>query len=144
LSDLSIRIGDFLLKQALALECRQAGLRSGSTPLSFGPIAYLQRGQLTERAEAIVALHGAASDSTCWIRFCRHLRSALPVLLPDLPGHGKSVCEPDLDYGIRAQISRLRAWLAVMGIRRAHFIGNSMGALWRSGSRRRHRNSSPR
>ena len=127
MSDIMARIGAYLLKQGLALECRQAGLRTGSTPLAFGRIAYLQRGHSAGASEAIVALHGAASDNTCWIRFSRHLRCKLPLLLPDLPGHGGSIGTLDLDYGIHAQAARLQEWLAALGIRRVHLIGNSMG-----------------
>lgn len=128
MSKLFNRIGDYLLEKALASECTHAGLVSASTKLSFGNIEYLHSKNRSESSsEVIVMLHGAASDKTSWIRFAKHFRSQLPLVVPDLSGHGKSIADINLDYSINAQAIRLKELLAALGIKRVHLIGNSMG-----------------
>ena len=125
-------IGDFLLGKALAAEAKRAGLVRDSLRLSFGHVDFLRSGNGANGAsgaspEAIVLLHGATANNTAWLPFARHFKSALPLVLPDLPGHGGSVSDPDLDYGIHSQAARLEEFLAALGIERVHLIGSSMG-----------------
>jgi len=128
MSPLFNRIGDYLLEKALASECKQAGLVSASVQCSFGHVAYLQNKNEAEHAsEAIVMLHGAVADKTSWARFTRHFSSTFPFVIPDLPGHGKSISDINLYYSINAQAERLKELLATLGINRVHLIGNSMG-----------------
>jgi abhydrolase domain-containing protein 6 len=128
MSTLFNRIGDYLLEKALASECKQAGLVSASAQLSFGNIEYLQsKNKSDNSSEAIVMLHGAATDKTSWVRLARYFRSKLPLVIPDLPGHGKSIADINLDYSINAQTVRLKELLTALGIKRVHLIGNSMG-----------------
>ncbi|MBL1275700.1 MAG: alpha/beta hydrolase [Ectothiorhodospiraceae bacterium] len=122
------RIGDYLLKKALESECKKAGLVSILTQLSFGNVEYLRsKNKSDTSSEAIVMLHGAASDKTSWVRFAKYFRSKLPLVIPDLPGHGMSVSDINLDYCINAQTVRLKELLSALGVKRAHLIGNSMG-----------------
>ena len=122
------RIGDYLLEKALSSECKQAGLVNASVHLSFGNIEYLQSKNDSENSsEAIVMLHGAATDKTSWVRFAKHFHRKFPLVIPDLSGHGKSIANINLDYSINAQAVRLKEFLAVLGIKRVHLIGNSMG-----------------
>jgi abhydrolase domain-containing protein 6 len=128
MSALFNRIGDYLLEKALASECKQAELVSASAQLSFGNIEYLQsKNKSDNSSEAIVMLHGAATDKTSWVRLARYFRSKLPLVIPDLPGHGKSIADINLDYSINAQTVRLKELLTALGIKRVHLIGNSMG-----------------
>lgn len=128
MSTLFNRIGDYLLEKALASECKRAGLVSASAQLSFGHIEYLQsKNEPEHSSEAIVMLHGAAADKTSWIRFARYFGSKFPLVIPDLPGHGKSIADINLDYSINAQAERLKELLTTLGIKRVHLIGNSMG-----------------
>ena len=127
MSALLNRIGDYLLEKALASECKQAGLVCATAQFAFGNIEYLQSKKSDNSSEAIVMLHGAAADKTSWIRFARNLRSKFPLVIPDLPGHGKSITDINLDYSINAQTVRLKELLAALGVKRVHLIGNSMG-----------------
>lgn len=122
-------IGDFFLEKALAAESRRAGLVRDSIQLSFGDVEFLrsENNRSGNLSEAIVMLHGAASNKTSWLRFAQHFKSSLSLVIPDLPGHGKSVSDTKLDYSIRSQVARLKVLLAALGIKRAHLIGNSMG-----------------
>jgi len=122
------RLGDFLLAKALVSECRQAGLVVASAQLPIGHVEYLHsKDANTHLSEAIVMLHGATSDRTSWPRFAKHLDSKLPLVIPDLPGHGKSIANTHLDYSIQGQSEHLKTLLATLGIHRVHLIGNSMG-----------------
>lgn len=128
MSTLLNRFGDYLLEKALASECKQARLVSALAQLSFGNIEYLRSNNGAEHSsEAIVLLHGATGDKTSWARFAKHLNRKFPLVIPDLPGHGNSVADINLDYSINAQAERLKEFLSTLGINRVHLIGNSMG-----------------
>lgn len=128
MSTLLNRFGDYLLEKALASECKQAGLVSASAQLSFGNVEYLRStNKAGHSSEAIVMLHGAAADKTSWTRFAKYLGCKFPLVIPDLPGHGKSIADINLDYSINVQAERLKELLSTLGIKRAHLIGNSMG-----------------
>lgn len=121
-------IGDYLLEKSFASECKQAGLVSTSIQLSFGKVEYLRSVKTSDASpEVIVLLHGAAANKSAWVRFAKYLRSKCPLLIPDLPGHGKSVADVSLDYSIAAQASRLTEMFSALGIDKVHLIGNSMG-----------------
>ncbi len=79
-------------------------------------------------APAIVFLHGAQQDHSCWTLqsrwFAHHGHT---VLAPDLPGHGRSDGPP------LASIEALADWTAALldaaGLARASLVGHSMGSL---------------
>lgn len=76
----------------------------------------------------LVLVHGALNDHTVWTP----QRSALagrgiPVLTPDLPGHGPSA-GPALP-SIEAMADWLLAWLDGAGVDQVVLAGHSMGAL---------------
>ena len=122
------RFGDYLLEKAFASECKQAGLTEVAVQLSFGNVDYLRsRNTAQPSSDAIVMLHGAAADKTSWTGFAKFLYSKTPLVIPDLPGHGKSVADINLCYSINAQAKRLKEFLSALGIKRVHLIGNSMG-----------------
>jgi pimeloyl-ACP methyl ester carboxylesterase len=122
------RLGDYFLEKLLTSECKQAGLVSALAQLSFGNVEYLRsENGVKHSSEAIVLLHGAAADKTSWARFAKHLNRKFQLVIPDLPGHGNSVGDINLDYSINAQAERLKEFLSALGINRVHLIGNSMG-----------------
>lgn len=128
MSSIKSRLGDYLFDKALAAECKRSGLASTSIKLSFGSIEYLQSTDMSANSpEAIVMLHGAASDKNSWVRFARYLHPRLPMLIPDLPGHGESIADMSLDYSIHAQSVRVKEFMTALGLSRVRLIGNSMG-----------------
>lgn len=77
---------------------------------------------------AVVFLHGAGFDHSAWAlhsRWFAHHGHA--VLVPDLPGHGRSV-GPALT-SIAAMADWTIALLDAAGAKPAHLIGHSMGSL---------------
>jgi len=77
---------------------------------------------------ALLFIHGAALDHSCWSLqsrwFANHGQAVLAV---DLPGHGRSAGAPLLS--IAAMAAWLVALLDAAGIERAALVGHSMGSL---------------
>lgn len=76
----------------------------------------------------VVMLHGAGMDHTVWTLPARSLaHRGRAVLVPDLPGHGKSAGPPLTD------IAAMSAWLFRLldtaEVKEAALLGHSMGAL---------------
>lgn len=121
-------VQDWLLQKGIDREIRQAGLTEDSLLLSFGQVNYLYRkNDGTPFTEAVLMLHGASSDKTSWVRFSKHLKADLPLLIPDFPGHGKSTSDLSLSYSIGAQVHRISEMLNALNIKCVHVVANSMG-----------------
>jgi pimeloyl-ACP methyl ester carboxylesterase len=80
------------------------------------------------KAPPIVLVHGAANDSDVWQKIARALTAAgHTVLVPDLPGHGRSSGE------VLNRIEALADWLIAVlnaaGLERVVLVGHSMGSL---------------
>ena len=77
---------------------------------------------------AIVFVHGALHDHSCWnllARWCAH--HGYSVLALDLPGHGRSEAPPKTD--IESLADWVLAVLDAAGIGQATLVGHSMGSL---------------
>jgi pimeloyl-ACP methyl ester carboxylesterase len=77
---------------------------------------------------AVVLIHGAGFDHTAWALHSRWFaHNGFSVLVPDLPGHGRSA-GPAL-----RSIAEMADWTAALlnaaGAGKAHLIGHSMGSL---------------
>ena len=77
---------------------------------------------------AVVLIHGAGFDHTAWALHSRWFaHNGFSVLVPDLPGHGRSA-GPTL-----SSIAEMADWTAALlsatGATKAHLIGHSMGSL---------------
>ena len=77
---------------------------------------------------AVVLIHGAGFDHTAWALHSRWFaHNGFSVLVPDLPGHGRSA-GPTL-----SSIAEMADWTAALlsatGANKAHLIGHSMGSL---------------
>ena len=77
---------------------------------------------------AVVFVHGAMNDHSCWnllARWCAH--HGMSALAVDLPGHGRSAGPPLTD------VESLAEWLIGLldaaGVRQAALVGHSMGSL---------------
>lgn len=94
--------------------------------LGFGKIVYLENTS-GKGGIPVVMLHGFGGDKDNWDRFSKKLTDHCRLIIPDLPGHGESVQDLSLNYGIQEQAKRLKEFLDSLGIKKAHLVGNSMG-----------------
>jgi pimeloyl-ACP methyl ester carboxylesterase len=80
------------------------------------------------RRPAIVLLHGAGANHTVWLAQMKALRDRAWVVLPDLPGHGKSAAIPGetIDEYAAAMIPFLESIAAASD--RIFLGGHSMGS----------------
>lgn len=108
--------------------------RDGSAAKAYGVRVGPWRLRVLEQGEgpAIVLVHGLGTSASTWRRNLDQLAGCGRVLAVDLPGFGES----DDARGIHCAAEMatvLYAWCRAMGIRRAHFIGHSLGGeacLW--------------
>lgn len=99
-----------------------------------GHLAHLHTGGRTPtaatlaRQPALVFIHGAQQDHSCWILHSRWFaHHGYTVLAPDLPGHGRSAGDPL--PSVEALAEWVMALLDALGVKRAAVIGHSMGSL---------------
>jgi 2-succinyl-6-hydroxy-2,4-cyclohexadiene-1-carboxylate synthase len=78
------------------------------------------------RGPALVLLHGFTGSAQGMARLAESFEDRYEVLVPDLPGHGRSTVPAG--YGFDAAVSDLLATLAASGHRQACWFGYSMGA----------------
>ena len=106
-----------------------------------GETVYVGNGSGSGAADAgnVVFVHGAGMDHTVWTLPARHFaRKGFRVLVPDLPGHGRSAGAP------KTSVREMCDWLALVldagGVETACVAGHSMGSLVAGEFGRRHPN----
>jgi pimeloyl-ACP methyl ester carboxylesterase len=75
---------------------------------------------------AIVLVHGLGVSSRYMLPIAEHLARDFQVYAPDLPGFGLSD-KPEHALTIRELADALAGWIDAIGLRRAAFVGNSLG-----------------
>ena len=76
----------------------------------------------------MVFIHGAQQDHSCWTLQSRWFaHHGFSILVPDLPGHGRSGGAPLAS--IEAMADWIVALLDAVGVTRASLVGHSMGSL---------------
>ena len=92
--------------------------------------AYLEAGD--RDAEPVVLLHGGefgASAEIGWEDTIPELARYYRVVAPDMLGYGGTAKVLDFVDGRGMRIRHIAAFCAAVGIERAYFVGNSMGAI---------------
>ena len=107
----------------IALERARSGVHGRSLVVDGRRFAYWEGGAGT----AAVMLHGFGADKDHWTRAARHLRRRFRLVALDLPGFGGTPADPQEPFDVRTQAARVRAFIAALGIRRFHLVGNSWG-----------------
>lgn len=74
----------------------------------------------------VILVHGLGMSSRYMIPLAEHLAPHVRVFAPDLPGFGLSD-KPRRTLTVRQLADALAAWMQVIGVKRAAFIGNSLG-----------------
>jgi pimeloyl-ACP methyl ester carboxylesterase len=89
---------------------------------------FLEAGQ----GDPVVLLHGGefgVSAEISWEKIIPALSQRYRVLAPDMLGFGDSAKVVDFTDGRGMRIRHIARFCALLGIDRAHFVGNSMGAI---------------
>jgi 3-oxoadipate enol-lactonase len=79
--------------------------------------------------EALVLIHGLGGNATGWRDQMEELSGGYRVIVMNLRGHGNSGHRPEEPITIRAFADDIIALLKGIGVRRAHFCGNSLGGM---------------
>ncbi len=79
-------------------------------------------------SEPLVLLHGIAASIEQWGEILTPLSQQFRVLALDLPGFGHADKPKNASYKAAFFVAALRDFLKQVGIEKAHFLGNSMGA----------------
>src|SRR6201996_5452546 len=90
--------------------------------------SYLEAGE----GDPVVLLHGGefgGSAELGWERNIAALATRYRVLAPDMLGFGQSAKVVDFVDGRGMRIRHVARFCELLGIRSAHFVGNSMGAI---------------
>lgn len=104
---------------------RASGFRALHVAAPRGALTYFAAG----RGPVLVLLHGANDQAGAWVRVARPLAMGRRVLIPDLPGHGRSApFDGPLDVG--DLVDGLDALLdAEARAQRVTLLGNSLGGF---------------
>ncbi len=120
---LYVAFPDAFVSLAMNMERRASGLTEKSAQVGRFTVSYLEGG----KGEDVVLLHGYSADKSNWVRFAKYLTPRYHVVVPDLPGFGRSSRVEGESYSITAQAVRLNAIADALGISKFHVAGNSMG-----------------
>lgn len=114
-----------MVQTAMSVEHGMAGIQEKQTKVADHTIYYMEGGNPS--SPTIVMLHGFGGDRDNWTRFARYFTKDYHVIVPDLPGFGKSSYIAGQSYAVAAQTQRLEALFAQLNLNRVHLVGNSMG-----------------
>lgn len=95
--------------------------------------SYMEReGKEAATTDTVVFLHGFSSMKESWVRVASGVDRRFQVLIPDLPGQGRTTPADALfNYSVEHQARRLHAFLetAVPADKKVHLVGCSMGGM---------------
>jgi len=114
-------------ESGLSLEKSRAGLTDQFVETSDGIQWHLLRSEGQQDKPAVLLIHGFGADSSNWVRFVNELEGDFHFVVPDLPGHGETTRNTDLDYTMADQAERLIILMETLEIPSYHVAGNSMG-----------------
>lgn len=82
-----------------------------------------------KKAQWVVFVHGAGGSSSIWFRQIRDFHKHYNILLLDLRGHGESEKSYNKKYTFSALAEDIYEVLAYHNIKKAHFVGISLGTI---------------
>jgi abhydrolase domain-containing protein 6 len=112
-----------LVKWATESDRKAAGLQQKTVRVGDHEIAYLEGGH----GETILMVHGFAANKDNWVRFAKWIAPSYHVVALDVPGFGGSTCLENASYSMADEAKRLNGFVDVLGLKKFHIIGNSMG-----------------
>lgn len=115
-----------LLVSVSRLQLRFAGFRVHEIDAPRGPLTYYEGGA-ADAEHTVVLVHGMGHQAGSWTPIVKPLVETHRVLIPDLPGHGKSA-PSDGPLHLQDVLDGLVALLATAAApERVTLVGNSMG-----------------
>ncbi|MEB0139135.1 MULTISPECIES: alpha/beta fold hydrolase [unclassified Undibacterium] len=114
-----------VFRHAIAARCRRAGLRQQTMPMPYGSVAYLDN---AAAGTAIVLLHDAGADKNSWLACAARFGRGQRLLILDLPGHGDSGADLELEYDVHSQTERVLEFIEQLSLSQVHLIGNGLGS----------------
>ena len=123
---LATQLGSAIRQSAQLATRLSVGLRGHTQEVAGFRIGYDAGG--TRHDQTVLLVHGFSADRDVWTRFAGGLRDR-HLIIPDLPGHGRTPFIPGAGYSAPAQADRLIAFLDAPEIEQVHVIGNSMGGF---------------
>ncbi|KAG7399318.1 Alpha beta hydrolase [Phytophthora boehmeriae] len=94
--------------------------------------SYLTRPAVDPKSrEIVVFLHGLGSSKEAWVRVASGLAKNYHVVIPDLPGHGKTTpLDPHINFAADRQARRLHEFFEseLYPNNKVHLVGTCMGA----------------
>lgn len=112
-----------LYSSVMALQKYQASLSEKTIKAGDTEWSYLEGGS----GSVLLLIHGFNSNKETWINFAGNLTDSYRVIIPDVPGFGKSSYNKEGIYTIKKQAERMKEFLKALKVQRAHVAGNSMG-----------------
>ena len=89
---------------------------------------FVQHTRLVDGQPTVMFVHGLGDSGLCFREaFAAPGFERCNVIVPDLPGHGRSSCAADCDYGLDAQVRRLWAVVDESDLTRVCLVGHSLG-----------------
>ncbi len=79
--------------------------------------------------EPLVLIHGLGANASSWRQQLEELSQVYRIVAMDLRGHGQSGHRPDEPATIRVFASDIIALVKGLGLKQAHFCGNSLGGM---------------
>lgn len=76
---------------------------------------------------SIILLHGFLGNSEDWMEAAAQLSDRFLCVMPDLPGHGRSLTTDASDYTFKAMAQSIVAVAEMQGLRKPVLLGYSMG-----------------
>jgi len=102
------------------------GFKTKTHQTDHGPIEYLTT-QPSKSKETIIFFHGFADSKHSFYGASLNLFRNYQIIIPDLPGFGKSFKQQSLTYDIESYCQWMVDWLKSLNIDKAHIVGNSLG-----------------
>ncbi|MCP3898206.1 MAG: alpha/beta fold hydrolase [Desulfobacteraceae bacterium] len=102
---------------------KAAGLSKKVIQVDKYSIHYLEGG----KGESVLLLHGFNADKDNWSKFSESLVENYHIVAIDLPGFGESSKIEGELYDIASQAKRVNSIVEVLGLKKFHIAGNSMG-----------------
>lgn len=112
---------------AMGLEANLSQLQEKQLAIGIGNISYYENAQSPDSKPSVLMVHGFGAYKENWLRFAREFKEDFHVVVIDLPGHGKSVNEIELNYSLPNQVNWINEFMAALDIKQFHMVGNSMG-----------------